>query len=64
MYTLGNTNSTLAAFLDFMLTPAMQQQAQKMNYLPSSVMMQGPIARTSTQHIVSSQEGKVPYAVL
>jgi phosphate transport system substrate-binding protein len=64
MYTLGNTNSTLAAFLDFMLTPAIQQQAQKMNYLPSSVMMQGPIARTSTQHIVSPQEGKVPYAVL
>ena len=39
MYTLGNTNPTLEAFLNFMLTPDVQQQAQKMNYLPNSVMM-------------------------
>lgn len=42
MYTLGDTNPMLEAFLNFMLTPDVQQQAQKMNYLPNSVMMQTP----------------------
>ena len=50
MYTLGNTNDTLAAFLDFMLTPTVQQQAQKMGYLPSSIMMQASVSRASTQN--------------
>jgi len=52
MYTLGNTNSTLAAFLDFMLTPAVQEQVPKMGYLASSVMMQASVSRTSIQNVV------------
>jgi phosphate transport system substrate-binding protein len=34
MYTLGENSGLMASFLDFMLTPAIQQFAQKMGYIP------------------------------
>ncbi len=33
MYTLGERNSLVAAFLNFMFTPTVQQEAQKMSYI-------------------------------
>ncbi|MBE3557642.1 MAG: phosphate ABC transporter substrate-binding protein [Ktedonobacteraceae bacterium] len=38
MYTLGDDNALLNSFLDFMLTPEVQQQAQKMGYIPIANM--------------------------
>ncbi len=38
MYTLGDTNTLLSAYLDFMLTPTVQQLAQKMSYIPIDAM--------------------------
>jgi phosphate transport system substrate-binding protein len=34
MYTLGENGGLMASFLDFMLTPEVQQLAQKMGYIP------------------------------
>jgi phosphate transport system substrate-binding protein len=34
MYTLGQPNSAVAAFLDFMLTPAVQLLAKQLSYIP------------------------------
>ncbi|GCE18175.1 PstS family phosphate ABC transporter substrate-binding protein [Dictyobacter kobayashii] len=33
MYTLGDNNSLLSAFLDFMISPAMQQEAHQLSYI-------------------------------
>lgn len=38
MYTLGDDNPLLSAYLDFMLTPQIQQLAQKMGYIPIANM--------------------------
>ena len=38
MYTLGDSNPVLAAFLDFMLVPTVQQLAQKLSYIPIANM--------------------------
>jgi len=38
MYTLGDDNQLLATFLDFMLTQTVQQQAQKLRYIPINAM--------------------------
>jgi phosphate transport system substrate-binding protein len=38
MYTLGDTNPVLKAYLDFMLTPTVQQLAQRLSYIPISEM--------------------------
>jgi phosphate transport system substrate-binding protein len=46
MYTLGDTTNTVPeAYLDFMLTPPVQQLAQKMGYIPIA-NMKLPIAST------------------
>jgi phosphate transport system substrate-binding protein len=48
MYTLGDNNPLLSAFLDFMLSAAVQRQAEQMGYLPIATMhlpgvaLQGP----------------------
>jgi phosphate transport system substrate-binding protein len=34
MYTLNNSNGLIASFLDFMLTPSVEQLAQKLGYIP------------------------------
>ncbi len=38
MYTLGDNNKLIAAFLDYMLTPAVQQEATKQSYIPIAGM--------------------------
>lgn len=38
MYTLGDDNPLIAAFLDFMLSKQVQQQAQKLRYIPIDAM--------------------------
>jgi phosphate transport system substrate-binding protein len=38
MYTLGDDNNVLSSFLDFMLTPAVQQLAQRLSYIPIARM--------------------------
>ncbi len=38
MYTLGDDNQLIAIFLDFMLTQTVQQQAQKLRYIPIDAM--------------------------
>ncbi|GCE45238.1 phosphate transport system substrate-binding protein [Thermosporothrix hazakensis] len=38
MYTLGDENAPVRAFLDFMLTPEIQQQAQKLGYISVSAL--------------------------
>jgi phosphate transport system substrate-binding protein len=38
MYTLGDDNKVLSSFLDFMLTPTVQQLAQRLKYIPISNM--------------------------
>jgi phosphate transport system substrate-binding protein len=38
MYTLGDDNPLVAAFLDFMLTPQVQQKAQSLGYIPIAAM--------------------------
>jgi len=38
MYTLGDTNTTVAAFLDFMLSPTVQREASRLSYIPISNM--------------------------
>ncbi len=38
MYTLGDDNQLIAAFLDFMLTRQVQQEAQKLRYIPIDTM--------------------------
>jgi hypothetical protein len=34
MYTLNDSNGLIASFLDFMLTPSVEQLAQKLGYIP------------------------------
>lgn len=41
MYTLGDNNVLARAFLDFMLTPGIQQTAQNMGYIPIANMKLG-----------------------
>ena len=38
MYTLGDDNQLIATFLDFMLTQQVQQEAQKLRYIPIDAM--------------------------
>jgi phosphate transport system substrate-binding protein len=38
MYTLGDNNSLISSYLDFMLTPTVQQLAQKLSYIPIANM--------------------------
>ena len=38
MYTLGDDNQLIAAFLDFMLSPQVQQEAQRLRYIPIDAM--------------------------
>jgi phosphate transport system substrate-binding protein len=38
MYTLGDNGGPVEAFLDFMLTPAIQRLAQQLSYIPLSAM--------------------------
>jgi phosphate transport system substrate-binding protein len=72
MYTLGDTSPLLSAFLDFMLSPAVQQEAQRRSYIPIAAMQlngsgtsdrpdpgQGPALATMTQPSFLKQEGAV-----
>ena len=38
MYTLGDSNKLIASFLDYMLTPTVQQEASKQSYIPIANM--------------------------
>ncbi len=38
MYTLGDDNTMVSSYLDFMLTQLMQQKAQQLGYIPIAVM--------------------------
>jgi phosphate transport system substrate-binding protein len=38
MYTLGDNGRAVEAFLDFMLTPAIQRLAQQLGYIPIAAM--------------------------
>ncbi|QBD82554.1 phosphate ABC transporter substrate-binding protein [Ktedonosporobacter rubrisoli] len=48
MYSLDDNNATISAFLDFMLTPEVQQQAQQMGYIPIARMRLAALSRTYT----------------
>ena len=47
MYTLGDTNLVLKAYLDFMLTPTVQQLAQRLSYIPIGEMKIPGVGSTS-----------------
>ncbi len=38
MYTLGDDNALISSYLDFMLTPSIQQLARKLSYIPIDAM--------------------------
>jgi phosphate transport system substrate-binding protein len=48
MYTMGDNNALLSSFLDFMLTPEIQNQAQNMHYIPIANMNLSTTGGTST----------------
>ena len=61
MYTLGDNNLLASAFLDFMLTPAIQQTAQQMGYIPIANMKLGatePIKNQTTATTLAMQESE------
>ena len=52
MYTLGSGNAQVASFLNFMLTPEMQQLAKKMNYIPISEIKVQASTLDIRQHLI------------
>jgi phosphate transport system substrate-binding protein len=47
MYTMGDSSLVLKSFLDFMLTPTVQQLAQRLSYIPISEMKIPSVGSTS-----------------
>ena len=48
MYTMGDDNPAINAYLDFMLTPQVQQLAQKLSYIPIGNMKLPSISTTTS----------------
>ena len=48
MYTMGDENPLYSAFLDFMLTGEVQQQAQTLGYIPINTMKLPGLSATAT----------------
>jgi phosphate transport system substrate-binding protein len=51
MYTLGESSTLVTAFLDFMLTPAVQQIAQQLGYIPIAAMQLPSLAQVSPERM-------------
>jgi phosphate transport system substrate-binding protein len=57
MYTLGTSNQLANAFLDYMLTPEVQNMAQRMGYIPIAKMQISQTSQTSNKFASLSPSG-------